>query len=155
MKAMGHGSAEMHLRVMSALGRRTVGKSQYVRSPVEDVDSDPVVVPVIDALDLYGRRFYYLDQLGDSPQDVYPDDLWGKIEGAALTLPEVALLHERSFACLQDRNLYQELMDALNDRTAVAVERVWLADEGCRRRSASPFDVGAQDDGPLPRSSGG
>lgn len=129
MKAIGHGSAEMHLLVMGALGRRAAGKSQYVRSLVEDVESDPVVGPVIDTLDLYGRmgRFYYLDQLGDSPQDVNPDDLWQKIEDAALTLPDVALLHERTFAHLQDRNAYQELLEALNERTALAVERVWLA----------------------------
>lgn len=50
----------MHTAVMNELRIRTANKSEYVRGRVADVDNDPFIVPVTEALDIYGRmgRFY-------------------------------------------------------------------------------------------------
>lgn len=54
----------MHSAVMNELHLRTANKSEYVRERVVEVDDDPVIAPVIEALDAYGRmgRSYYLDE---------------------------------------------------------------------------------------------
>jgi hypothetical protein len=128
MKASGHKLGDMHQEVISELRQRTQSKSQYVRGLLAEVESDPVVIPVIDALDMYGRRgrFYYLDQLGESPQPVSPDDAWQKIELAALTDPDVAALYSRVNANIGNHEMWNEFMLALNERIAVAVERIWI-----------------------------
>lgn len=74
-KARGHGLVPMHREIMDELRKRTASKSLYVRALITEVNSDPLVVPIMDALDMYGRmgRFYNLDQLGDHPQPVSPD----------------------------------------------------------------------------------
>ena len=78
MQKHGHNLNPMHTVVMNELRARAAVKSQYVRELVAEVDNDPVVAPIIEALDLYGRmgRFYYLDHLGDAPQAVSPDHAW-------------------------------------------------------------------------------
>jgi hypothetical protein len=56
MKANGHKLGDMHQKVIEELRERTRSKSQYVRGLLAEVESDPVVIPVIEALDMYGRR---------------------------------------------------------------------------------------------------
>jgi hypothetical protein len=128
MKAWGHKLVPMHQAVMAELRTRTADKSQYVRGLVADVETDPVVSPVIEALDMYGRmgRFYYLDQLGDSPQPVSPDDAWQKIESAALTDPEVSALYQRTNVYIGNNEAWDLFIRSLNERIATAVERVWI-----------------------------
>ncbi len=89
MQKQGHKLVPMHTTVMNELRARTVDKSEYVRGLLADVDNDPVVLPIIEALDMYGRmgRFYYLDELGAAPQSVSPDEGWQNIEHAALADP--------------------------------------------------------------------
>jgi hypothetical protein len=128
MKANGHKLGDMHQKVIAELRERTRSKSQYIRGLLAEVESDPVVIPVIEALDMYGRRgrFYYLDQLGKSPQTVSPDDAWQKIELAALTDPDVATLYSSVNANIGNNEMWNEFMLALNERIAVAVERIWV-----------------------------
>jgi hypothetical protein len=128
MKANGHKLGDMHQKVIEELRERTRSKSQYVRGLFAEVESDPVVIPVIEALDMYGRRgrFYYLDQLGESPQAVSPDDAWQKIELAALADPDVAAFYSRVNAHIGNKEMWNECKLALNERIAVAVERIWI-----------------------------
>jgi hypothetical protein len=128
MQANGHKLGDMHQKVIAELRERTRSKSRYVRGLLAKVDSDPVVIPVIEALDMYGRRgrFYYLDQLGESPQPVSPDEAWQKIELAALTDPDVAALYSRVNANIGNNEMWNEFKLALNERIAAAVERIWI-----------------------------
>ncbi|SDL66135.1 hypothetical protein SAMN05216298_4683 [Glycomyces sambucus] len=128
MRDHGHKLGDMHQKVIAELRERTRSKSQYVRGLLAEVEADPVVIPVIEALDMYGRRgrFYYLDQLGESPQPVSPDEAWQRIELAALTDPDVAALYSRANATIGNNEVWNEFKAALNERIAVAVERIWI-----------------------------
>jgi hypothetical protein len=127
MKTNGHKLGDMHQKVIAELRERTRSKSQYIRGLLAEVEDDPVVIPVVEALDMYGRRgrFYYLDQLGESPQPVSPDDALQKIELAALTDPDVAALYARVNANIGNNEIRNEFKLALNERIATAVERIW------------------------------
>lgn len=54
MQKQGHKLVPMHATVMNELRARTANKSEYVRGLLAEVDNDPVVVPIIEALDMYG-----------------------------------------------------------------------------------------------------
>lgn len=138
MKSRGHQLALMHETVMGELRVRTVGKSQYVRNLLAEVDADPVLVPIIEALDIYGRagRFYYLDRLGDHPQPVSPEAAWQNIEQVALADPSVSVLYRRALENVGDNDAWDRCIHTLHDRIAVAVERVWLAIAVCGRNDA-------------------
>lgn len=135
MKAHGHNLVAMHQAVMESLRIRTASKSQYVRKLVVDVDADLAIEPVINALDLYGQmgRFYYLDQLGDHLQLVSPDDAWQKIERAAIADPQVASLYKQAMDHIGDNAAWDRFVRALNERIAVAVERLWIMIAVCGR----------------------
>lgn len=128
----------MHEAIMEELRTRTSDKSQYVRGLFAEVDADHVVLPIVEALDLYGRmgRFYYLDQLGDNPQPVSPDDAWQKIENAAITDPAIASLYQRSIDHIGDNEVWNVFNGTLNERIATAVERVWVMIAVCGRNHA-------------------
>ena len=138
MKAWGHKLVPMHQAIMDELRTRTASKSKYVRGLLAEVDADPVVLPIIESLDMYGRmgRFYYVDQLGESPQPVSPDDAWQKIESAALTDAEVAALHQRAIDHVGDNDAWDVFIGALNERIATSVERVWIMIAECGRNHA-------------------
>lgn len=138
MQRQGHKLVSMHSATMKELRTRTANKSQYVRGLLAEIDSDPVVVPVIEALDMYGRmgRFYYLDELGDAPQLVSPDDTWQNIEQAALADPAVAALYHQATRDVGDNDAWEEFIRALHDRIAAAVERLWIAVAVCGRNHA-------------------
>ncbi len=138
MQKQGHKLISMHTAVMNELRIRTANKSEYVRERVADVDNDPVIVPVIEALDTYGRmgRFYYLDELGAAPQPVSPDDTWQNIEQAALTDPAVAALYQEAMKNVGDNQAWEEFIRALHERIAGAVERLWIAVAVCGRNHA-------------------
>lgn len=55
MQKQGHKLALMHAAAMNELRVRTANNCQYVRGLRAEVDSDPVVVPIIEALDMHGR----------------------------------------------------------------------------------------------------
>lgn len=129
MKANGHRLADMHEAVMNELRNRTARKSAYIRGLVQELDDDPVLLPTIHALDVYGRmgRFYNLDQLGNDPQPVNPEAAWNEIEKAALQDPEAARQREVSLNNLGDQEALDAAVAALHNRIAVSVERVWVA----------------------------
>jgi hypothetical protein len=91
MKRRGHKLNPMHEIVFGELHARAADKSPYVRGLLADVEADDVVVPLINALDIYGAqgRFFYLDRLSDSPQRDDPDAAWQEIEHAAFADPTV------------------------------------------------------------------
>lgn len=138
MKAWGHKLMPMHHKIMRELSTRTERQSRYVRELVAEVDADPVILAVIEVLDMYGRmgRFYYLDQLGDDPQPVRPDDLWQKVENVALTDPPVAALHKRAMHHAGDNEIWTVLIRALNERIATSVEQTWAMIAVCGRNHA-------------------
>jgi hypothetical protein len=138
MQKRSHQLVPMHKEVWDELRTRTASKSQYVRGLLYEVDADPVVVPVIAALDMYGQRgrFYYLDQLGEHLQPGSPDDAWQHIEQAALTDPAVAALYERAIGDVRDKDAWERFIRALHERIATAVERVWVTVAVCGRNHA-------------------
>lgn len=135
MQGWGHQLVSMHQNIVDELRVRTANSSQYVRGLLAEVDADPVVVPVIDALDMYGRmgRFYYLDQLGDDPQPVRPDAAWQTVEQAALADPNVTSHYQRALENPGDNEIWDLTIGALNNRIAVAVERIWITIAVCGR----------------------
>lgn len=135
MRGRGHGLLVMHDEVMTELQQRSAGKSHYVRSLIEKVDDDALVLPLISALDMYGRmgRFYYLDRLGEHVQDVSPEDAWQRIEKVAFEDPAVAVLHRRAMAKLDDNDAWRASTRAFHNRIAVTVERLWVAVAVCGR----------------------
>lgn len=138
MQKQGHKLVPMHATVMNELRARTANKSEYVRGLLAEVDNDPVVVPIIEALDMYGRmgRFYYLDELGDAPQPVSPDDAWQNIEQAALADPAVTTLYQQATRDVGDNDAWDEFIRALHERIAVTVECLWIAVAVCGRNRA-------------------
>lgn len=138
MQKQGHNLAPMHAEVMSELRARTANKSHYVRGLLAEVDMDPVVVPIIEALDMYGRmgRFYYLDELGSAPQPVSPDDVWENIEQAALADPAVATLYQQAMKDVGGNDAWEKFVRALHERIATAVERIWVGIAVCGRNHA-------------------
>jgi len=135
MQEQGHKLVPMHAAVMNELQLGTATKSQYVRELLAEVDNDPVVAPIIEALDMYGRmgRFYYLDELGVAPQPVSPDDAWQNIEQAALADPAVAMLYQQAMEDIGDNDAWDKFIRALHARIATAVERIWVAIAVCGR----------------------
>lgn len=135
MLEQGHKLVLMHATVIKELRLRSADSSQFVRGLLGEVENDPVVEPIIEALDIYGRmgRFYYLDELGDAPQLVSPEQAWQKIEQAALADPVVATLYQQAMKDPRDNSAWQEFIRALHERIAAAVERLWIAIAVCGR----------------------
>ena len=130
MKRLGHGSLGMHSTLMGELETRSLASTPYVRETLARVHDDPVVAELLGALDTYGRmgRFYYLDLLGDTPQDwVGPNDAWTAIEAAALQDPALSRMREESFADVGNNAKFDALLSALSGRVAGAIENVWDA----------------------------
>lgn len=128
MKAHGHRLADMHDVVMHELHVRTAEKSEYIQDLVRSLANDPVLLPTIQTLDVYGRRgrFYNLDQLGNDPQPVNPELAWSEIEKAALLDPEVARLRKVSLDALGDQAALDSAVAALHERIALSVEQLWV-----------------------------
>lgn len=135
MQKQGHKLVPMHAMVMNELRLRTANKGQYVRELLAEVDNDPVVLPIIEALDMYGRmgRFYYLDELGDAPQPVSPDDAWQNIENAVLADPAVATFYQQAMKDVGDNDAWVKFIRALHEWIATAVERIWVTIAVCGR----------------------
>ena len=55
-----------------------------------------------------------------------PVDAWQKIALAALADPDVADLYSRVNANIGHDEIWNEFTSALNERIAVAVERIWI-----------------------------
>lgn len=87
---------------------------------------------------MYGRmgRFYNLDELGDVPQPVSPDDAWQNIEQAALADSTVAPLYQRAMSDVGDNDAWDMFVHALHERIATAIERLWAAVAVCARNHA-------------------
>jgi hypothetical protein len=136
MKLSGHKLAEMHVQVMRELNQRALTSTDYVRGLIREVEADPVVAPLIAALDMYGRigRFYYLDLLGDNPQAwESPDAFWDAIEHAALQDPEVEASYAAAMESVSSNDLWDRFYSRLNKRIAVSVERLWALVAVCGR----------------------
>ncbi|SDU62839.1 hypothetical protein [Jiangella alkaliphila] len=137
--AWGHKLDEMHEAVMAELRVRTADTSEHVRARFAGVEADPVVEPVIEALDMYGRRgrFFFLDLLGEKPQSwVGPDAAWQKIESAALADPAVATLYSATTTNVGDNDIWADFVAGLNERIALAVEQLWTMVAVCGRNHA-------------------
>ena len=68
---------------------------------------------------------------GDRPQVVNPDNVWQEIEDAALSDPHVAALYQLTVDRLGDHDVWNQFTEALNERIAAAVERVWIMVAHC------------------------
>lgn len=135
MRERGHALGGMHEAVFSGLGGRAAGRTEFVRETLGKVADDPVVEPLIRALDVYGRqgRFYYLDQLGEAPQAVHPNEQWNAVESAAWADPHVGALYSVTMADFTNNMAWEEFHQALRGRIADAVVGVWTAVAVCGR----------------------
>lgn len=128
MKSRGHNLIEMHFAVFEELRARTAEKSEYVRDLLSAVEGDFVVKPLIAALGRYGQsgRFYYLDLLGDAPQDwESPEGHWQQIEDAVMLEPEIKALFNEAMKSAPNNELWDSLHRSINERIALAIERLW------------------------------
>ena len=138
MKGYGHELNELHEALFSVLGEKSQSSTEFVRGLVAAVADAPVVPPLVDALDAYGRmgRFFYLDQLGDSPQTWKgPADAWSEIEAAVLLDPELSEMRDQSFASLADSQLWQSVLDGINEGIATTVELLWDTVAACGKNN--------------------
>lgn len=135
MKAWDHKLVPVRQAIMEELRTGTASKSQYVRALLAEADTDPVVLPGIEALNMYGRMgpFYCLDQLGEGLQPVSRGDAWQKIESAALTDPDVAAVYQRNVDHVEDNEVWDLFIRTLNERITTSMERVWIMIAVCDR----------------------
>lgn len=128
MRGRSHNLTEMHRFVMDELRLRVADSTAYVRGLFDDVESDPVLPALVDALDMYGRsgRFYYLDLLGERPQAwESPNDYWQRIEDAAMKDHRLSELMANALADLSDKARWDAFLQALNGRVAGSLEGLW------------------------------
>ena len=133
MKRWGHNLVRMHDEVMSELHQRTMDKSPYVRGLVTAVGLDPVIPPLLGALDAYGQmgRFYYLDLLGGQGQaGLRPDEAWDRVTAVARSNSAAESLETR---LIDDNNAWREYRGAINERIAGAIEGIWTTIVTCGR----------------------
>lgn len=72
-------------------------------------------------------RFYYLDLLGEAPQDwMGPDEAWTAIETAALRGPALARARDEALANSADNSIWRSFLSDLNERVATTVETIWI-----------------------------
>lgn len=135
MQRWGHNLVLMHSTIMRELVARTADQSEYVRGFVAGVAHDPLVGPVLEALDRYGRmgRFYNLDELGNAPQAVSPVTAWQKVEQSALADPQVAELYRQAMGNVADGEAWTGFAGALRERIARTVDRIWSMVAVCGR----------------------
>jgi hypothetical protein len=128
MMDYGHGIAEMWDRVMDEVHRRTADKSEYVRGLVAGVDADPVLRPLLEVLDRYGRsgRFYNLDALGGRPQrELSPEDMFNAVEQAAMADPAVLRARDIAMADANDQAAWDHFNSILRERIASSLAGAW------------------------------
>lgn len=139
MKTRGHKLEDMHTAVLDELRARTTDKSEYVRNLLASVENDQVVYPLVMALGRYGQsgRFYYLDLLGDAPQEWdSPEGYWQQIEAAVVLEPEIAAAFSAAIEAVSNNELWDQLHDAIHERIASAIERLWEMIAVCGRNHA-------------------
>lgn len=136
MVGHGHGLSAMHAELIPALRLRAEGNSPYARDLVLEAEADPVMSPVVAALDSYGQsgRYYYLDLLGEAPQKWDdPRAYWHEIELAAMDDPSIASASSTATGAVSDNALWDRFHRLLRERIATAVERLWIAIAVCGR----------------------
>lgn len=139
MKNRGHNLGVMHSAVLAELRSRTSDKSVYVRDLLSAVENDRVVQPLISAFGRYGQsgRFYYLDLLGDAPQEWdSPEDYWQRVEDAVVLEPEIAAAFTAASRAGTNNELWDHLHDAIHERIAFSIERLWKMIAVCGRNHA-------------------
>ncbi len=130
-----HGVSAMHEELLPQLESRSASKPHPL-GLLAVVKADPVVAPVIVALDTYGRggRFHYVDRLGDATK-VWDDprSSWHDIEQAARIDPQVSSASVAATAAGSDNTLWATSRALLGERIATAVERLWISIAVCGR----------------------
>ena len=128
MKEYGHNLGVMHDHVMIELERRSAKSTPYVRSILARTTSDPVVRPLVNALDMYGRsgRFYHLDLLGEVQQEWEdPDHYWQEIEAAASAASDIQQAMSAAMDDATNSKLWDQVRLMQNQRIANSVENLW------------------------------
>jgi hypothetical protein len=128
MMSYGHGIVSLFDHVMEEIRARTLNSSDYVRGLVAGVDADPVLRPLLAALDRYGRagRFYNLDMLADSPQpEASPAMMWDEAEQATLAEPRIVELQRIATELLSNNEAWDAFYAGVQGHAADSVERLW------------------------------
>jgi hypothetical protein len=128
MMSYGHGIVSLFDHVMTEIRARTLNSSDYVRGLVAGVDADPVLRPLLAALDRYGRtgRFYNLDMLADSPQpEASPAMMWDEAERATLAEPRIVELQLIATELLSNNEAWDAFYAGVQGSAADSVERLW------------------------------
>lgn len=128
MTGYGHGIASMWDHVMDEVCHRTAAKSPYLRELVAGVDTDPVLRPLLEVLDRYGRsgRFYNLDVLGHNPQrELAPEALFDAVEQAAMVDTEVNAAFTVAMADVSEQAAWDTFYATLRARIARSLAAGW------------------------------
>lgn len=139
MRTRGHNLDSMHAAVIHELRARTADKTDYVRNLLAAVEEDPIVPPLIAMLGRYGQsgRFYYLDLLGDAPQQWdSPTEYWQLVEDVVVREPDVAAAFEAASNAVSNNDLWDHLHRTIHERIALALERLWEMIAICGRNHA-------------------
>lgn len=129
MKAVyGHKIVDLHANVMAQLHALAGSSMPHVQALVADVAADPVVAPLMSALERYAQegRFYTSDMLAGHVQKWEdPRETWQTLENVLMKTPEVAPAYATALADPSDNAAWDAARTALNVRLARSILGLW------------------------------
>lgn len=123
-----HNLIDMWDALLGELRTRSMDSTDYVKGLLAEVENDPIVPPLLEALDMYGRsgRFYYLDLLAENPQSFdNPSGYWNQIDAAALLEPGLKAKFHVASADVSNQAAWDDFHSSLHGAVADSVERLW------------------------------
>lgn len=132
----GHQIVDLHATVMTELETQAASSTAHVQGLVADVSADPVIGPLMAALDRYARegRFYSSDLLAGHQQKWEdPRESWQTLEDVLMQDPAVEPAFALAFANVSDTTSWEAARTALNARLAKSVLGVWTMVAVCGR----------------------
>jgi len=128
MRGYGHGVTDLFDEAMRGIRSRTANSTGYVKGLVEHVDEDPVLPPLLETLDRYGKagRFYNLDLLADDPQtEADPKHLWEQAERAVMSDPDIAASFSAAMSDTSNNEVWDAFHASVQTRLAEGIEACW------------------------------
>jgi hypothetical protein len=131
----GHQIVDLHAKVMAELQARA--SMPHVQALVADVAADPVIAPLMAALDRYAQegRFYTSDLLAGHVQKWEdPRESWQTLEDVLMKTPYVAPAYATALADPSDNTAWDVARTALNARLARSILGLWTMIAVCGQR---------------------
>lgn len=132
--AYGHQIVDLHTKVMAELQALAGSSKSHAQGLVADAAADPVVEPLMAALDRYAQegRFYTSDLLAGHVQAWEdPSQTWKSLEDVLMKTPDVAPAYATALADPSDNASWDAARAALNARLARSILELWTTIAAC------------------------